>query len=88
MLGSKKSELAEVDVELVGVEELGVQEQIAGAPLIDRDRRADDGDLGDHGEHPAEQRPGPVHRGEQREHDRERTRKKPMFSIAFETSSE
>ena len=75
-------------MELVGVEELGVQEQIAGAPLIDRDRRADDGDSGDHGEHPAEQRQVQSTAASSANMTANGTRKKPMFSIAFETSSE
>ena len=75
-------------MELVGVEELGVQEQVPGAPLVDRDQGADDGDAGDHGQHPAEQ--GRVHCTvvSSANMTANGTRKKPMFSIAFGTSSE
>ena len=79
---------AEVDVELVRVEELRVEEEVASEVLVDRDQRAADGDHPDRHEHPAQQRPRPLDLAEQAERTANGARKKPMFSTAFETSSE
>ena len=63
---------AEVDVQLVRVEELRVEEQVAGEVLVDPDQRAPDGDDPDRDQRPAGELPAPARLADQDEEDRER----------------